>query len=115
VAYLIDTSILARLANTADIQYPVTVQSVMELHRLGEALHVTPQNLVEFRNAATRRVSEFEARPVVRCRAYFSPISTSLAQLSAALAEKIWMNSRGRSAPKLSRRVSVPTAVDNPR
>ena len=53
MAYLIDTSILARLANTADTQYPVAVHAVMELHRHGEALHVTPQNLVEFRNAAT--------------------------------------------------------------
>jgi predicted nucleic acid-binding protein len=58
VAYLIDTSILARLANTADIQYPVAVHAVMELHRQGEALRVTPQNLVEFRNAATRPVAQ---------------------------------------------------------
>jgi hypothetical protein len=26
----------------------------MELHRRGETLHVSPQNLIEFRNAATR-------------------------------------------------------------
>jgi predicted nucleic acid-binding protein len=58
VAYLIDTSILARLANIADVQYPVAVRAVMELHRRGEALRVTPQNLVEFRNAATRPVAQ---------------------------------------------------------
>jgi predicted nucleic acid-binding protein len=58
VAYLIDTSILARLANTADTHYPIAVHAVMELHRQGETLHVTPQNLVEFRNAATRPVAQ---------------------------------------------------------
>jgi predicted nucleic acid-binding protein len=58
MAYLIDTSILARLANTADVHYPVAVRAVLELHRRGEALHVTPQNLVEFRNAATRPVAQ---------------------------------------------------------
>src|SRR5205823_14644952 len=31
--------------------------AVAELHRRGEVLHVTPQNLVEFRNFATRPVS----------------------------------------------------------
>jgi predicted nucleic acid-binding protein len=57
VAYLVDTSILARLANTADSFYPVATRAVLELHRRGEVLHVTPQNLVEFRNVATRPVS----------------------------------------------------------
>jgi len=54
VAYLIDTSILARLANVADALYPVALQAVTELHRRGEVLHITPQNLVEFRSVATR-------------------------------------------------------------
>jgi predicted nucleic acid-binding protein len=54
VAYLIDTSVLGRLANTADMSYPIALQAVVELHRRGEVLHVTPQNLIEFRNAATR-------------------------------------------------------------
>jgi predicted nucleic acid-binding protein len=54
VAYLIDTSILARLANAADLSYPIALHSVMELHRRGEVLHIAPQNLVEFRNVATR-------------------------------------------------------------
>jgi predicted nucleic acid-binding protein len=57
VAYLIDTSILARLANTADTFYPIATHAVLELHRRGEVLHVTPQNLVEFRNVATRPVA----------------------------------------------------------
>jgi predicted nucleic acid-binding protein len=54
VAYLIDTSVLARLANMADAQHAVAVQAVVELHRRGEMLHVTPQTMVEFRNVATR-------------------------------------------------------------
>src|SRR5258708_19655454 len=54
MVYLIDTSVLARLANTADAQYPTADRAVMELHQRRETLHVTPQNLVEFRNMATR-------------------------------------------------------------
>jgi predicted nucleic acid-binding protein len=54
VAYLVDTSILARLANTADAQYAVATRAVVELHRRTEVLHITPQVWVEFRNVATR-------------------------------------------------------------
>jgi len=52
--HLVDTSVLARLANTADPLNPVAERAVLELHRRGEVLHVTAQNLVEFRNVATR-------------------------------------------------------------
>jgi predicted nucleic acid-binding protein len=54
VAFLVDTSILGRLANRADPSYLVADRAVTELHRRGELLHLTPQNLVEFRNLATR-------------------------------------------------------------
>jgi predicted nucleic acid-binding protein len=54
MACLIDTSILARLANTADAQYATADHAVMELHQRGEVLHITAQNLIEFRNVATR-------------------------------------------------------------
>lgn len=54
MAYLLDTSILARLANTADVQHTIAAQSVVELHRRGEMLQLTPQVLIEFRNVATR-------------------------------------------------------------
>ena len=57
MAYLIDTSVLVRLANTADAQNAVAAQAILELHRRGEGLHVTPQVLVEFRNVATRPVA----------------------------------------------------------
>src|SRR4051794_15128538 len=56
MALLVDTSILIRLANRADAAYPVADRAIMELHRRGELLHLTPQNLVEFRNVATRPV-----------------------------------------------------------
>jgi hypothetical protein len=54
MAYLLDTSILARLANTADAHYPTADRAVLDLHRRGEVLHITAQNLIEFRNLATR-------------------------------------------------------------
>jgi predicted nucleic acid-binding protein len=54
MAYLIDTSILARLANAADPQYATADRAVMKLHHRGETLCITPQNLIEFRNLATR-------------------------------------------------------------
>ena len=54
MAYLIDTSVLARLANTADAQYATADRAVTELHYGGEVMHITSQNLIEFRNLATR-------------------------------------------------------------
>ena len=54
MAFLVDTSILVRLANSADPSYPVADRAVVELHLRGEVLHITTQNLVEFRNDATR-------------------------------------------------------------
>jgi predicted nucleic acid-binding protein len=57
VAHLIDTSILGRLANVADRQHGVAVRAVVELHRRGEVLHITPQMMIEFRNVATRPVA----------------------------------------------------------
>jgi predicted nucleic acid-binding protein len=54
MAHLVDTSVLARLANSADPFHVVAAQAVLELHRRGEVLHVTPQSFVEFRNMATR-------------------------------------------------------------
>jgi len=54
MAYLIDTSVLGRLANIADPQFPTADRAVTELRQRGEVLHITPQNLVEFRSAATR-------------------------------------------------------------
>src|SRR5438067_11985377 len=54
MAYLIDTSVLVRLANIRDVQHAAAARAVLELHRLGEVLHVTPQVLIEFRNVATR-------------------------------------------------------------
>lgn len=56
MAHLIDTSILARLANIADAQHAVAAHAVVELHRRGEVLHITPQVLVEFRSVATRPI-----------------------------------------------------------
>jgi predicted nucleic acid-binding protein len=57
MAILIDTSVLGRLANRSDFDHPVATAAVAELHRRGEVLYLTPQNLIEFRNFATRPVS----------------------------------------------------------
>jgi len=54
---LIDTSVLGRLANRADVLHSVAKAAIAELHRRGEVLHITAQNLVEFRNFATRPIS----------------------------------------------------------
>jgi hypothetical protein len=42
MAFLLDTSILVRLANTSDVQHAAAVQAVLELHRRGKVLHITP-------------------------------------------------------------------------
>jgi predicted nucleic acid-binding protein len=54
MGYLVDTSVLIRLANTADPFHAVAAQAILELHRRGEVLNLTAQNLIEFRNVATR-------------------------------------------------------------
>jgi predicted nucleic acid-binding protein len=54
MAFLLDTSILVRLANANDAQHIVAARAVLELHRRNEGLHITPQVLIEFRNVATR-------------------------------------------------------------
>jgi predicted nucleic acid-binding protein len=51
---LLDTSILVRLANRADAQYVVADAAVAELFLRNERVCITAQNLVEFRNVATR-------------------------------------------------------------
>jgi predicted nucleic acid-binding protein len=54
MAFLVDTSLLVRLANVAEALHPIAKKAIAELHRRGELLHITPQNLVEFRGVATR-------------------------------------------------------------
>ena len=54
MAVLLDTSILGRLANRADQAHTVAQTAIAELHRRREMLHITAQNLIEFRNFATR-------------------------------------------------------------
>ena len=54
MAFLADTSLLGRLANLTDPQFPVANNAIMELHRRGEVIYITAQNLVEFHNMATR-------------------------------------------------------------
>lgn len=51
---LLDTNILGRLADTADPFHLVTQNALTALRVRGEVLSITPQNLIEFRNFATR-------------------------------------------------------------
>lgn len=57
MAYLLDTSILVRLANASDVQHAIAARAVLELHRRSEVLHITPQVLIEFRSVASRPIA----------------------------------------------------------
>jgi predicted nucleic acid-binding protein len=57
MSVLVDTSVLGRLANKLDPSHGSAQASVAKLRGLGETLHITPQNLIEFRNFATRPVA----------------------------------------------------------
>ncbi len=57
MTYLVDTPMLMRLANLDDPQYEIADHAVVTLRRRGERLRIAPQNLIEFRNSATRPVS----------------------------------------------------------
>jgi predicted nucleic acid-binding protein len=54
MAYLLDTSILCRLANKSDIHHVATIAAVEALHRQNEQVYLAPQNLIEFWNVASR-------------------------------------------------------------
>lgn len=54
MAYLVDTSVLVRLANDTDPQHDVADRAVVQLHMRGETLCLTPQVFVESYNVATR-------------------------------------------------------------
>lgn len=56
MAVLVDTSILGRLANRADAAHALAQTAIANLHQRGERLVVTAQNLIEFRNFATRPI-----------------------------------------------------------
>ena len=68
--YLVDTSVLVRLANQQDASYGIAWEAVTELHRRGEMLHITSQNLVEFLNVATRPLANngLELSPPDACQ-----------------------------------------------
>src|SRR5262245_55769860 len=57
MAYLLDTNILVRLANRRDVKYALADRAVAALFLRNEGLAVTAQNLIEFRNVATRPVA----------------------------------------------------------
>ena len=54
IAYLADTNCLLRWAQPQHSIYPLARAAVGELQRRGEDVCITPQNLIEFWNVATR-------------------------------------------------------------
>jgi predicted nucleic acid-binding protein len=58
MAYLVDSNVLVRLANSADPQHTIATKAVVELHGRRERLHLTPQVLIEFRSVAMRPVAQ---------------------------------------------------------
>jgi predicted nucleic acid-binding protein len=56
MAFLVDTSVLGALTDVAHPAHAIADQSVVALRQQGEVLHLTPQNLIEFRNFATRPI-----------------------------------------------------------
>ena len=55
--FLLDTNVLIRFVNSTDASHRVATDAITTLHRRGEVLHITPQNLIEFRNVATRPIA----------------------------------------------------------
>ena len=53
MSYLLDTSILARLANSADLQHAVALEAVTQLLKQNDQLFIAPQILIEFHNVST--------------------------------------------------------------
>ena len=54
MGYLLDTSILVRLANAADPQRGMAFDALATLHRQSVQFWIAPQSLIEFWNVATR-------------------------------------------------------------
>lgn len=57
MSFLIDTNVLGRLANVADPKFADADRAIHVLRQRGEMLHLTAQNLIEYRNFATRPIS----------------------------------------------------------
>lgn len=58
MAVLVDTSVLGRLANTDDPGHQAAGVAVFEMRWQGETLVTAAQNLIEFRNFATRPLAD---------------------------------------------------------
>lgn len=55
---LVDTPLLVRLANSSDVLHDVAFGAIAALHLQSIPLCIAAQNLIEFRNVATRSVAE---------------------------------------------------------
>lgn len=58
MSFLLDTNILTRAAQPGHAMHQVALDSVAELRRQQESLHIAPQNIYEFWVVATRPVAQ---------------------------------------------------------
>jgi predicted nucleic acid-binding protein len=54
MAFLVDTNVVLRWTQPLDPGYPLAQSAVAALRQRGETAFITPQNLIEFWNVATR-------------------------------------------------------------
>lgn len=57
MAYILDTNVLLRFAQSNDPRHPIVRTAVRKLRLAGYLLQITPQNCIEFWNVATRPVA----------------------------------------------------------
>jgi predicted nucleic acid-binding protein len=57
VRYLVDTNVLMRYVEVASAQHGAAVNAIAALVASGDALYITPQNLIEFWVSATRPIT----------------------------------------------------------
>jgi predicted nucleic acid-binding protein len=103
---LVDTSLLGRLANIDDLSHTSAIAAVIEPRRRQETLLTAAQNLIEFRNFATRprsanglelsvsdaraKADEFESLfALVPDTPDIYPVWKSLANASAAIGKQV--------------------------
>ena len=54
MSYLLDTNILLRSVDSRHSMYPIATQAITCLREQDEQMYITPQNIIEFWNVATR-------------------------------------------------------------
>jgi len=95
--YLLDSNILARLSETRSRQHSLTRRAVDALTQSGAVLCITPQNLIEFWNLATRSLTQ---------NGLALPTATACAEVAKHRANFILLPDRADIFPKWEQLVS---------